>query len=423
MDERSYVQQTLLSRSILLNISNQVEKTIGRILTAEETGSVRPAVLYTTQKELRKPQEDVRLFIKRLMDIAVALLVKMVRDMSKPRITVPDQIDSPDWAPSSPLAEAHVSVSAVSASASAAPSAASDPHDGHVLHANAPNGPNGPNEPGRAPNVVEAQYKPPELQDHFVVVDSSTVTGTSQAYRVDFAAMREVVELEFLQASVPNSSYNVSGVILFQERSGAATLTASIGGVFVTMAALASALTSALNTVAVYQTYAVTVQADTSVLTIAVVNAVAQSYLALAASPLLTQLGLVPGVGLVQSGVSAVSLQPHPYLLLCLDNVPTRTLTASTNCFLPLLLKPGERTYFSSLTDMKYVVSFVPPLESLTHLNVSWKTWDNQPVDFHGLSHQLIFRIATWTGSVRPQPRSHVLEIPRRDPIDPDLAR
>jgi len=260
------------------------------------------------------------------------------------------------------------------------------------------------------------------LQDHFVMIDSATRTnGTDSDYSVEFPMWREVVELELLQASIPNSMHTVAGTLVFSE--GGSDITATVPSGIYTATELGVAVSAAMNTVAALQRYVVSIDKATQAMTLAVQTPLTRTVFEVKGGTVLPFLGLVPASGATTYTGGAVNVTPHPYIFLHVTNIPTRVvgMGGAQGCFLPIFFDERPRKLFTSSNDMQYVVTFSPPLD-LSHLDISWKTWDGQPVQFHGQSHQLVVRISTWTGSVRPQPRSHVLEIPRLD-IHPDLAR
>lgn len=278
-------------------------------------------------------------------------------------------------------------------------------------------------------------YKAPALQNHYVVIDSNARNlseyPSESNYRVSLpTSFKEVVELELLQASVPNCIQTVTAtanVIVFQESadtllSVAPTLRATVAPGVYERADLLSAVQTAMNAVSSFS-YRVTLQPNTHRITVARHAPGASDVFTLhadAPQSLATVLGFDARTYTGNTSYEAdrpYEDQPHPYVLLHLENVPSRVMgshTACTGAYLPVFFDHGtplwSRKVYSSALDFQHVVTFVPPLESLSVLHIHWKTADNEDVPFSGQNHQLVFRIATWTGTVRNVSRIHHLE-------------
>jgi hypothetical protein len=402
----------------------------------DELGRVRhvlpEAMTYVFRnRSVRKSGESLSQYIQRLNDLTIRTFDQFLKDVRKknspepPKTFAPleEKRDEVSSTKSESLSLAELSTQRAQQIHDLFPPVA--PNEMSTVSASAPE----PSVP--KPSTHTEEYKAPALQHHFVMIDSTHRNVQEfpdpSNYRIPFSTpFKEVAELELIQASVPNSVYTITSTnqtILFREETdtllGSAPIkTATVPIGMYSSAQLLAAVEQAMND-AGSRLYQVTQEPATQHVILAIRTPGPSQVFSV--DPASTLLGLLGFSGALTGSTSyrstkALANTPHPYVLLHLDNIPSRMIgshTSSQGALLPIFLNVPyfERKVFSSTHEFQHVVHFVPPLESLTFLSISWKTWDNHAVSFGSQNHQLLFRISTWTGTVRSIPRTHHLEV------------
>lgn len=276
-------------------------------------------------------------------------------------------------------------------------------------------------------------YKAPALQHHYILVDSNhrdlREFPSSSHYRYPLStSLKEVVEIELVQASIPTSVHVVTqenNRFAFVEEQDSLVSTAPVKEVSIepgtyTVNQLLTALQQAIQSLSSF-TYSVTRHSITGKVTIGLSVPTSSSVFRILGDrphSILPLFGFEKMIYRDQTSYESprsMNLFPHSYIMLHLENIPSKLIGHHGNGYIPIFFSSSmgswDRKLFSSSSDVSHILHFTPPLDSLSFLMIHWKTWNNEEVYFSDQSHQLLFRVATWTGSVQSSSRVHHLEV------------
>ena len=238
-------------------------------------------------------------------------------------------------------------------------------------------------------------------------------------YQIDLDTIyKDVLSVELVSANVPKSEYliNTSNNKIYFTDNGSAELTATLPVGNYTPATLATAISTAMTTVAT-NTFTATVDSVlTNKFTIAVNtgiftmdfkgddekygNTVRSKYRDNSIGPVIgfSQID-VSGAG-TYIGQNQYNLNGPTYVLLHIDDfdnlfgVHNNSITKS---FAKIILDTEQNSYkfFKSQTDYITRKEYSPPRGKLAQLNISFLNYDGSFYDFGGLEHSIYFRIKT----------------------------